>query len=153
MDIIDIPGWTRRLGEEQGYLPLPVRDIVLQLEMQTGDGRLPPQTRSVPAMLSWWRPSPEELAILCTGGAIQLRVLGTTPPPMRIDAVPGAGTPESSLLKALRDVLYEHQTLLSAYNNLRQSQSLFKLDPEPEVLNARAVVQAHDQAAAEVNHG
>ena len=56
------------------------------------EGELPcnalPATRThvgdLPAMLSYWRPSVEELAVLDAGGAIALWVLGATMPPVSL---------------------------------------------------------------------
>lgn len=38
---------------------------------------------------SFWRPTPEELALLNNGGAVMLSVFGSTHAPLRLDGVPG----------------------------------------------------------------
>lgn len=63
-----ILGVTRRLGKSQGYLGLPIRDIV--------------QDNGVPAMVSSWQPTPAEIALLVAGKPIYLLVEGTAHPPV-----------------------------------------------------------------------
>lgn len=76
MQIAHIEGCTRVLGEAQGYIGLPLRDIVIN-DSVTG-----PQT---PAMESAWFPTPEELAALNAGAPIILRICGTIHPPVMIE--------------------------------------------------------------------
>lgn len=66
-----IEGCTRVCGKAQGYIGLHIRDEVI-------DGR--------PVMATAWEPTPGQLAILNAGGKIVLRLGGTIPPPMKIDA-------------------------------------------------------------------
>lgn len=40
----------------------------------------------VPAMVSYWRPDPEELAILNQGGFVMLHVIGEIHPPIAVGA-------------------------------------------------------------------
>jgi len=76
MQIARIEGCTRVLGEAQGYIGLPLRDIVIN-DSVTG-----PQT---PAMESAWFPTPEELAALNAGAPIILRVVGRVHPPVMLE--------------------------------------------------------------------
>ena len=56
---------TRVLGEEQGYIPLPVCDGLFQGE---------------PVIYSFWKPSVEELKALNEGRFVRMMVLGGQPP-------------------------------------------------------------------------
>ena len=40
----------------------------------------------LPAVVSYWRPSAEELAVMNAGGAVRLWVVGATMPPVMLDA-------------------------------------------------------------------
>lgn len=64
---------TRVLGEEQGYIPLPVCDAVTQ-HGQT--------------MFTFWKPEPEELQALIDGCFIRLQILGSGHPPVALDVYP-----------------------------------------------------------------
>ncbi|WAJ29316.1 hypothetical protein [Antarcticirhabdus aurantiaca] len=75
MDITMIDGCTRIIGASQGYLGLPLRDEVLTCAVN-GPG--------TPAMVSAWRPTPEELALLNAGEPVLLRVLGVGHPPVML---------------------------------------------------------------------
>lgn len=75
MMIKRIDGVTRVLGKSQGYLGLPVRDIIVDCSVN-GSG--------TPAMETSWEPTPEELNALNAGGSVVLRVLGTVHPPVLI---------------------------------------------------------------------
>ncbi len=90
MDIQMIDGATRVIGASQGYLGLPLRDEVIYCAVD-GPG--------TPAMVSAWRPTPEELALLNAGAPLFLRVLGTAHPPVMVwvEEVPTeAETPRGS---------------------------------------------------------
>lgn len=76
MMIKRIEGCTRVLGQSQGYLGLPLRDVIIN---DTVNG---PET---PAMESAWEPTPAELALLNEGAPVILRVLGTVHPPVMIE--------------------------------------------------------------------
>ena len=65
-----ISGATRTLGEAQGYIGLSVRDILVE------DGHK--------CMVSEWTLSAEEISMMIAGHSIQLQVLGTEHPPVRI---------------------------------------------------------------------
>lgn len=80
MDIIVIDGCTRIIGESQGYLGLPLRDIV-QNDSVTG-----PDT---PAMQSAWRPTPAELAAMAAGAPVILTVVGNVHPPVMLEVQNG----------------------------------------------------------------
>lgn len=93
MDITRIEGCTRVIGESQGYVGLPLRDIsIIDAEGET------------PAMESAWLPSDEEKVALAAGSPIVLRVLGRGHPPVSIYV----GDPTiGRLTDAARDVLNE----------------------------------------------
>lgn len=76
MIIGHIQGSTRVIGKSQGYLGLPLRDVMIH---DTVNG---PQT---PAMETAWLPTPDELARLAAGAPVILRILGTVHPPVMID--------------------------------------------------------------------
>ena len=75
MQIGRIEGCTRVIGKSQGYLGLPLRDIVID---DTVNG---PQTA---AMETAWLPTPDEIAAINAGAPIILRVLGTGHPPVML---------------------------------------------------------------------
>lgn len=70
MQIGRIQACTRVLGKDQGYVPLPVRDII-------EDG--------VKMMESAWFPTLEELHALLDGAPVILGVVGTVHPPVRLE--------------------------------------------------------------------
>jgi hypothetical protein len=76
MMIKRIQGTTRVLGESQGYLGLPVRDI--SIKDVTTD-------MIVPAMETAWEPTPAELDRLNRGGNIILRLFGNRHPPVSLE--------------------------------------------------------------------
>lgn len=84
MQIGMIEGATRVIGQSQGYLGLPLRDVVLDCAVN-GPG--------TPAMETAWLPTPEEIAAIVQGAPVILRVLGTTHPPVMLETgkVPGHG--------------------------------------------------------------
>ena len=59
-------------GWDQGELPVNALPVT---HTHVGD---------LPAVLSYWRPSAEELAVLNAGGSIALWVLGATMPPVNL---------------------------------------------------------------------
>lgn len=75
MIIAMIKHYTRICGKAQGYLGLPVRDIVIN-EKVNGPG--------TPAMEIAWTPMPDELERLNKGANVIVRILGTSPPPMML---------------------------------------------------------------------
>lgn len=77
MDIVDFEGHTRILGEAQGFRGLPIKDIHYVDENEN----------RIPAMLSVWKPTEEELMHLMYGGYIMLSVMGTVHPPVKIDVL------------------------------------------------------------------
>lgn len=80
------PATTRWLGAPAGWEPgrdghcahLAVADV---------------ETAAGPAMLSRWEPTPDELAMLNAGGAVELLVLGQGHPPVSLVAVPWSPPP------------------------------------------------------------
>lgn len=76
MQIGMISGCTRIIGKAQGYLGLPVRDIIVN---DTVNG---PET---PAMETAWLPTPDEIAAIAAGAPIILRILGANHPPVMLD--------------------------------------------------------------------
>lgn len=70
-----IRGTTRVIGKSQGYIGLPLRDVLLH---DTVNG---PDT---PAMQTAWEPTPAEIAAITEGKPIILTILGTAHPPVSI---------------------------------------------------------------------
>lgn len=79
MLIAMIQGCTRICGKAQGYLGLPVRDIIVN-DTVNGPG--------TPAMETAWTPTPDELYRLKHGANVILRILGQMPPPQMITVGP-----------------------------------------------------------------
>jgi hypothetical protein len=77
MQIGRISGCTRTIGKSQGYLGLPLRDVVLDCSVG-GD--------ETPAMQTAWFPTPDELAAINAGAPIILTVIGTGHPPVMLGA-------------------------------------------------------------------
>lgn len=48
-----------------------------------------------PCVSSFWRPTPEELALLNAGGLVVLGVIGHTMPPVMLDVTPAEPEPQS----------------------------------------------------------
>ena len=89
MLIKHIEGATRILGKSQGYIGLPLRDVLMNCSVE-GEG--------TPAMETAWEPTPAELARLIAGAPVILRVVGAAHPPVMIevgDAISG-GTDAAS---------------------------------------------------------
>ena len=84
MQIGMIEGHTRVLGQAQGYLGLPLRDVRLNCSVNGPD---------TPAMETAWFPSPAEIAAIAQGAPVILRVLGSLHPPVMVETgkVPGHG--------------------------------------------------------------
>ena len=84
MQIGRIEGCTRVLGKRQGYLGLPLRDVIIN-DTVTG-----PDT---PAMETAWLPTPKEIAAIAAGAPIILRIIGNAHPPvmMEVGEVPDNG--------------------------------------------------------------
>jgi hypothetical protein len=75
MHIRHIAGFTRVIGEQQGYIGLPIRDIVVD-DPVTG-----PNT---PAMESAWPLDDADRAAIAAGGDLILRVVGKGHPPVML---------------------------------------------------------------------
>jgi len=75
MIIAMIKGATRVCGKAQGYLGLPVRDLML-IDRAT--------SQHAPAMETAWTPTPDELDRLNKGANVIVRILGEVPPPMML---------------------------------------------------------------------
>lgn len=75
MQIGRISGCTRVLGKSQGYLGLPLRDVLLDDPVNGPD---------TPAMETAWFPTPTEIAAINAGAPVILRVLGHVHPPVMI---------------------------------------------------------------------
>lgn len=71
-------------GRSQGYMGLPMR--VQPHLTSLNDGTV----FESPCMITQWRPTKEELALLNNGEPVFVRMLGTTPPPMMV----GVGDPD-----------------------------------------------------------
>jgi hypothetical protein len=76
MNIARIPNATRVIGRSQGYIGLPLRDELID-EQVNG-----PRT---PSMVSAWEPTPEELERLVLGAKVHVRILGTQHPPLIVE--------------------------------------------------------------------
>ena len=85
MQIIRIAGTTRTLGKAQGYLGLPLRDIVVD----------DPVNGPSPAMETAWEPTPDELSMLNAGAPVILCILGSGHPPVVLRT---GDLPEDALL-------------------------------------------------------
>lgn len=90
MEIAIIDGATRTIGASQGYIGLPLRDVILD-EAVNGP--------STSAMQSAWSPSQAELASLIAGGKVILTVLGRQHPPVLMAVEERAGRHASSAPK------------------------------------------------------
>lgn len=75
MNIATIEGYTRIIGESQGYRGLPLLDILTNCTVN-GEG--------TPAMVSAWLPDEDERDRIA-GAAIFLTVLGTSHPPVMLE--------------------------------------------------------------------
>ena len=82
MQIGRIEGTTRVLGQSQGYLGLPLRDVTVNCSVNGPD---------TPAMETAWFPTPEEIAAMINGAPVIMRVIGTAHPPVLLytSEVPG----------------------------------------------------------------
>lgn len=87
MMIAMIEGCTRVCGKSQGYLGLPVRDVIIN-DKVNGITRV---------METAWTPTPDELERLNKGANVILRILGTSPPPQLIEVGPIPEQPEIEL--------------------------------------------------------
>lgn len=76
MQIGRISGATRVLGQSQGYLGLPLRDVLISCSVGG---------EQTPAMETAWLPTPAEIAAIRSGAPIILRVLGTAHPPVMLE--------------------------------------------------------------------
>lgn len=81
---------TRVLGADQGYVSLPIRDELLEMNFQEG-------VKVAHAMTSAWIPNPAEMKRIADGASILLTVIGMNHPPILLavgeipDAEGGAG--------------------------------------------------------------
>lgn len=75
MQIGMIEGATRVIGKSQGYLGLPLRDIVIDSTVTGPD---------TPAMETAWFPTPKEIDAIVAGAPIILCVIGTGHPPVML---------------------------------------------------------------------
>jgi hypothetical protein len=67
---------TRTLGKSQGYLGLPIRDVIIH-DKTSG--------QMIQAMQSTWEPTPNELENLNKGARVILTIVGTGHPPVMLD--------------------------------------------------------------------
>ena len=65
---------TRRIGKSQGYNGLSIADVYLE------GGHA--------AMITLWEPTPNELAVLVSGGKVRLIILGSAHPPVLVEVQP-----------------------------------------------------------------
>ena len=76
MQIGRIEGFTRELGKSQGYLGLPVKDVVLNCNV-AGE--------KTNAMQTAWLPTPKEIDAINNGAPIILTLHGMQHPPVMIE--------------------------------------------------------------------
>jgi hypothetical protein len=76
MIIAMIEGATRIIGKRQGYLGLPIRDVLINC---TVNG---PET---PAMDTAWEPTPDEIERIVKGAKVRVRILGRVHPPLMVE--------------------------------------------------------------------
>jgi hypothetical protein len=76
MQIGRIEGFTRVLGERQGYLGLPVRDELINCSVGG---------ESTPSMVTEWIPTAENVAAIMSGAPIHVRLIGTAHPPIMVE--------------------------------------------------------------------
>ena len=76
-----IPKATRVIGKSQGFVGLPIRDMLTVCEIGNG-------IAVAPTMTSAWTPSPEELRRLNAGASVYLIILGCSHPPVQIEVGP-----------------------------------------------------------------
>lgn len=77
MIILEFEEQTRVLGAPKGWDQKQLQCGMLPIADVMWDG--------VQAMVSYWKPTPEELAQLNAGAHIQLSVVGTSHPPVSVD--------------------------------------------------------------------
>lgn len=75
MQVKKIEGCTRVIGEAQGYIGLPLRDILINDSVTGAD---------TPAMESEWEPDAVERELIASGASLILRVVGKGHPPVMI---------------------------------------------------------------------
>ncbi|UDF29321.1 UNVERIFIED_ORG: hypothetical protein LHK14_17680 [Roseateles sp. XES5] len=75
MQIGIIQGHTRVLGKSQGYLGLPLRDVLVEC---------PVNGPNTPGMETAWLPTPDEISAIVAGAPVILRVLGVSHPPVLV---------------------------------------------------------------------
>ena len=80
-----IEGATRNIGETQGYEGLPLRDELINCQVNG------PNT---PMMVTAWVPTPQELAALNAGASIHVKLLGRVHPPILVEVGPVPGEVE-----------------------------------------------------------
>jgi hypothetical protein len=79
MQIGTINGFTRVLGEGQGYLGLPVRDELVNCSVGGED---------TPSMVTMWIPTAENVAAIMCGAPIHVRLIVTQHPPIMVEVGP-----------------------------------------------------------------
>lgn len=80
MIVLEFDAQTRVLNAPLGWnKSQPIKCGMLPIEDTQFDG--------IPAMCSYWKPSPEELAVLNNGGHIQLVIYGRQHPPVWVEAM------------------------------------------------------------------
>lgn len=76
MEILEIDGCTRTVGEGQGYRGLPIKDEARYC---------PVADRQVNNMITHWSPTEDELELLRAGCPIELCIQGVNPPPVTVN--------------------------------------------------------------------
>jgi hypothetical protein len=76
MKAIEFKGQTRKVGECQGFIGLPVMD--LPIEFDNGFSN---------CMITVWKPTEEELMVLMHNGYVKIMIVGNMHPPITVDVL------------------------------------------------------------------
>lgn len=68
-------GWSRLIGKDQGYLGLPIRDVIIECSVN-GEG--------TPVMVTHWMPSADEIEAINHGFPIEVSLIGRAHPPIMV---------------------------------------------------------------------
>lgn len=79
LESVNFQGVTRTLGEDQGFRPLYVADLMIPMG---ADDRIQPMMATI------WEISPVDLPLIAKGHGIQLTMYGTEHPPIKLQVTP-----------------------------------------------------------------
>ena len=84
-----VEGFTKVIGEKQGYKPLFVKeDPIVD----------PVSKRETQLLTTAWTPLPHELEILNRGGSVHVKLLTVGHPPIKVDVGPAPAMVEDQLI-------------------------------------------------------